>query len=127
MDAKTKQQQKIALASKLAEQRIEFSSSRNALTRELSASHLLKRSLRENPIPWFSGIFGIATVTSFLFRKSLGPRKRRGPIGLLFGLSLTLVKPALIKWGVDFAKIRIAEYLDDQVKQSTNSKLGGRY
>ena len=125
MDSKSKQERKVVLATKLAEERFEISSSREILTREMGAAQILKHSLKKNPIPWFAGAFGTAIVTSFVFRRPSDLRKRRSPIGLLFSLGFNLAKPALIKWGLDFAKLRLANYLDDQGEQSSNSKLGG--
>ncbi|MDB4436118.1 hypothetical protein N9139_01440 [Akkermansiaceae bacterium] len=108
----------------MAAQRDEFHLSRGALTRELSASKLLKRSLREHPGPWFAGALGSAAFLGLLVRRPSAKNKQRGPIGLLFGLGFALAKPALIKWGVDYFKREFDQRLSSP---RVNSKLGERY
>ena len=90
----------------------------------MNASLLLKRSLREHPVPWFAGALGSAAFLGLLLRRPSSTRKRRGPIGLLLELGFSLAKPALIKWGIDYAKKEIDQRLSSQ---GVNSKLGERF
>lgn len=124
MDSRTNQERKLELTSQLANRRGQIQVSRGAVKRELSAPLLLKRSLREHPVPWFAGALGSAAFLGLLLRRPSTERKRRGPIGFLFGLGFTLAKPALIKWSIDYAKKEIGQRLSSQ---AVNSKLGERF
>ena len=130
MDSAAKQERKVELTSRLAAQRQALITSRAGLTREMSVSTLFKNSVRQNPVPWFAGSLGSATLLSLLLRRPSRSGKRRGPIGLLFGLGFSLAKPALIKWGVARLKTEFESYLSNQDQQgppSSNSKLGERF
>ncbi|MGC6580741.1 MAG: hypothetical protein ACON4K_00245 [Akkermansiaceae bacterium] len=127
MDSATKQERKVELSSRLATLRQALNASRSGLTRELQVSNVLKRSLRQNPIPWFVGSLGSATLLARLIRRPMISGKRRGPLGTLFGLGFSLVKPTLIKWGVERLKAEFEKHLgrnEQQGSQDPNSKLG---
>lgn len=111
MDSAAKQERKIALIAQLAAQRQALESSQEGLKKAASASTLLKNSVRQNPISWFTGVLGSTTLLTLLLRRPSSGVKRRGPIRLLIGLGFSLAKPALIKWGTARLKTKFGDYL----------------
>ncbi|MGJ8694748.1 MAG: hypothetical protein ACSHYF_00385 [Verrucomicrobiaceae bacterium] len=122
MDQSESERRKIELSHLLEARRHDVSAARDSFGRELSLSTQLKRSVREHPGAWFAGSFGSAALLGLLLSRSgKSSTKRRGPIGLLFGLGFALAKPALLKWGLERLKFEANQYLH---QRGQNFKLG---
>lgn len=65
------------------------------LRRKLDVPARLKGSISAQPLAWFGGSLGAGLLASTLFRRPRKEKKRRGLIGMLFGLLVTLLKPSL--------------------------------
>ncbi|MFT6181920.1 MAG: D-alanyl-D-alanine carboxypeptidase [Paracoccaceae bacterium] len=118
--------EKKALVAQLALQRSGMLSQRDDLTRELSISYQVKRSLRKNSKTMVVGGAVAGIALGFLFRRrkviySPGPVKR-GMIGSAAHALFSLARPALTTLALAYAK----DYAEAHFGPfENNSMLGG--
>ncbi|MBC8127423.1 MAG: hypothetical protein H8M99_09825 [Gloeobacteraceae cyanobacterium ES-bin-144] len=69
------------------------------LKRRLDVPSRVRDSLKANPKAWLLGSAATGLIGSMIFQRKPSPeKKRRGIAGLLFGLTLTAVRPMAKVW-----------------------------
>ncbi|MDB4353854.1 hypothetical protein N9Z02_00980 [Akkermansiaceae bacterium] len=113
---------KLELVNQLESHRDNVDSARNGLSRELSVSRQLKKSVQSHPIPWFAGAFGTAVIAALILRRPQASGVvKKSKVGMLLGLGFALAKPSITKWAADRLKEEAGRRL---LPQNRNSMLG---